>query len=240
MGRPAVASVKGVGMVILAPLGSAGVEAFSWPGKDLIWRTPEGMGVTASPVVSDLDGDGTAEVLLVDRRGDALQVLRRDAQKVYRYSESIPCGRIDLVGAQVLDLDGNGRDDILLFGKDRFWWIPTGRPEMTLKSLGTYDPPKPETRYQALASGDLNGDGQPDLVLLDACASHLVSLIGLNPDGFAQNVLNFPVFESDPHYQGHKGGAQEPREALVVDVTGDGKQDLVLLAHDRLLIYTQK
>ena len=31
----------------------------------------------------------------------------------------------------------------------------------------------------------------------------------------------------------------EPREAIVADVTGDGKKDLLLLVHDRVLIYPQ-
>jgi hypothetical protein len=31
----------------------------------------------------------------------------------------------------------------------------------------------------------------------------------------------------------------EPREVVVADVTGDGKKDLLLLVHDRVLIYPQ-
>jgi hypothetical protein len=32
----------------------------------------------------------------------------------------------------------------------------------------------------------------------------------------------------------------EPREALVSDVTGDGKNDLVVVVHDRILVYPQE
>jgi hypothetical protein len=32
----------------------------------------------------------------------------------------------------------------------------------------------------------------------------------------------------------------EPREALVADVTGDGKNDLIILVHDRILVYPQE
>jgi hypothetical protein len=31
----------------------------------------------------------------------------------------------------------------------------------------------------------------------------------------------------------------QPREGLIVDVTGDGRADLLLLCHDRLLVYPQ-
>ena len=47
------------------------------------------------------------------------------------------------------------------------------------------------------------------------------------------------MFEADPHYQGQEGAAREPREVLVADVTDDGRPDLVLLVHDRLLVYPQ-
>jgi hypothetical protein len=32
----------------------------------------------------------------------------------------------------------------------------------------------------------------------------------------------------------------EPREALVADVTGDHKNDLIILVHDRILVYPQE
>jgi hypothetical protein len=32
----------------------------------------------------------------------------------------------------------------------------------------------------------------------------------------------------------------EPREALVADVTGDGKNDLVVLVHNRILVYPRE
>ena len=32
----------------------------------------------------------------------------------------------------------------------------------------------------------------------------------------------------------------EPREALVTDVTGDKKNDLIVLVHDRILVYPQE
>ena len=52
--------------------------------------------------------------------------------------------------------------------------------------------------------------------------------------------LHFRVFETDAHHQGRKGEALEPREVVVADVTGDGKKDLLLLVHDRVLIYPQQ
>ncbi|GIT31893.1 MAG: hypothetical protein Ct9H300mP1_39390 [Planctomycetaceae bacterium] len=35
------------------------------------------------------------------------------------------------------------------------------------------------------------------------------------------------------------GAGSEPREVLIADVTGDDRPDLVLLVHDRVLVYPQ-
>ena len=47
------------------------------------------------------------------------------------------------------------------------------------------------------------------------------------------------VFE-ERSFRGRRGDQLEPREALIADVTGDGKNDLVLIVHDRILVYPQE
>jgi hypothetical protein len=49
----------------------------------------------------------------------------------------------------------------------------------------------------------------------------------------------WPVFE-ERTFRGRRSELPEPREALIVDVTGDGKNDLVVLVHDRILVYPQE
>ncbi len=47
------------------------------------------------------------------------------------------------------------------------------------------------------------------------------------------------VFEQHT-FRGATAALPEPREALVADVTGDGKKDLIVLVHDRILVYPQE
>ena len=47
------------------------------------------------------------------------------------------------------------------------------------------------------------------------------------------------AFEADPHEQGRDSRFQRPREAMIADLTNDGKSDLILLVHDRVLVYPQ-
>ena len=54
-----------------------------------------------------------------------------------------------------------------------------------------------------------------------------------------QAVSLIDVFEEKSFSGEKRGGAIEPREATIADVTGDGRADLILLVHDRVLIYPQ-
>jgi hypothetical protein len=47
------------------------------------------------------------------------------------------------------------------------------------------------------------------------------------------------VFE-ERTFRSRRNDSMEPREAVVADVTGDGKADLIVLVHDRLLVYPQE
>jgi hypothetical protein len=47
------------------------------------------------------------------------------------------------------------------------------------------------------------------------------------------------VFEAHT-FRGVANALPEPREALVTDVTGIGKNDLVVLVHDRILVYPRQ
>ena len=47
------------------------------------------------------------------------------------------------------------------------------------------------------------------------------------------------VFEQHT-FRGADNALPEPRECVVADVTGDGKNDLIVLVHDRILVYPQE
>ena len=56
--------------------------------------------------------------------------------------------------------------------------------------------------------------------------------------GDLARALYWKLFE-EKNFDGEGGGGLEPREAAIADVTGDGRNDLILLVHDRVLIYPQ-
>ena len=180
------------------------------------------------------------EVLLYDRKGEQFQRLRVNKQGVYEVTDSVNVGRIDVVGAELRAGDKGGNPELFLFGKDRFWWMPLGRGDLTARSVETYTTDLPDINYSDVIAGDLTGDGQPELVALDPDSS-VVEILARDVETKTWvSRLHFKVFETDAHYQGRRGESLEPREAIVADVTGDGKKDLLLLVHDRVLVYPQK
>jgi len=50
--------------------------------------------------------------------------------------------------------------------------------------------------------------------------------------------VQFKVFEAKSLASEERSGS-EPREAVIADVTGDGRADLILLSQDRVLVYPQ-
>ncbi len=180
------------------------------------------------------------EVLLYDRKGEQFQRLRANARGVYEVVDTVPVGRIEVVGAELRPgSKGGAPAELLVWGKDRFWWLPLGTGDFTARTVETYTTDLPGVAYSDVVAGDLTSDGQPELVTLDPERNVVEVLARDEAAKVWVSRLHFRVFETDEHHQDRKGEVLEPREAIIADVTGDGKKDLLLLVHDRVLIYPQ-
>ncbi|MBX6311882.1 MAG: VCBS repeat-containing protein [Isosphaeraceae bacterium] len=184
----------------------------------------------------DTNGDGTPEIALLDKTSRSLLFLdRKDG--VYRLGGSLPVGPLNFQGLHVADLDGDGKDDLLLAGTDKFGVVLTGRKGQRLKTLASYESPRKEAQLADLIPGDLNADGQPDIALIDT-AEHFVEIVTYDSQSSElDRALSFKVFEKKSFR--HRDNMVEPRDLAIGDVDGDGRQDLVLIVHDRVLVYRQ-
>ena len=122
------------------------------------------------------------------------------------------------IGALVVtDLNGDGRPDIAFYGDDKDLEV--------IYNLGTngWSDPKRwhiedgQMTANALAEGDLNGDGRTDLVLLGDNGS--LYFLAQNADHTLAEPQKIP-------YSG------TPKAVQIVDVDGDGKSDLLLVDFD--------
>jgi hypothetical protein len=194
----------------------------------------------SGPILFDLDGDGEDELLAFHAEEAAMQVLARDPSGLYEYRESLALAPLALQRVEARDLGGAAGTRLLFFGKDRFWAIPPVPVDPgSGADRSSFRTDLDDVKYTGFAIGDLNHDGRTDVAALDA-TKHVLELLGPDGDGGWRSELFFSVFEKNPFSRSSRGGPLEPREMLVGDFDDDGRDDLVLLCHDRVLLYPQE
>ncbi len=177
-------------------------------------------------------------IVLYDRKAEQFQLLRPDPNGLYHIVDTTPAGKIDVTGVEVLP----ATNEAFIFGRDRFWWLPLGQRDLSAVTLSTHTTDLPNINYADVIAGDLDNDGQPEVVCVDP-VKNLLEILRRAPDGVRwDSVMHFKVFEVDQHYQGRRGVPLEPRETVIANLTADpkGKKSLLLLVHDRILIYPQQ
>lgn len=184
----------------------------------------------------NLDGQPGNEVVLIDTGIRRLRVLRQE-ENLFRRWREVELGNLQYKSSHIADLNGDGQDDLLLFGRSRFSVLYAGRTDPELREMASFESAIEQTWLADAVAGDLNGDGQADIAMIDT-RSHYVELVNYDRKEGLRHALQFKVFE-EKSFANRNATGSEPREAVIADVTGDGRADLILLAHDRLLLYPQ-
>lgn len=187
--------------------------------------------------VLDLDGESGDEVVLVDTGIKKLRVLRT-TNGLYRGWKEVELGSLRYSSSHVADLNGDGRDDLLLFGQQQFSVLYAGRPESQLKEIASWESDRDNAYPADVIAGDINGDGKVDLTVIDTSIDG-VQLLFYDTETGLESATHFRVFEEKRLVTNSNSRGTEPREGVIVDVTGDGRSDLVILCHDRLIVYPQ-
>ncbi len=196
----------------------------------------------AGAATLNLDNVKGNEIVLVDSGVGRLRVLRRDGS-VYVPWREVEIGAFPFKATHVADLNGDGKDDLLLFGAKQFGVLYTGQSDPKLKQIASFETALERTFFSDVIAGDVNDDGTSDLLIIDT-RSHFIELLKFQPStkeraADLKHALHFKVFEEKSFSSTDERGGSEPRESLIADVTGDGLADLILLIHDRVLLYPQ-
>jgi hypothetical protein len=200
------------------------------------FQAPESHARIVGAAVIDWDGQDEPEVALVDAGVKKLRVLQRQPAGYLPWKE-IDLGELSLLTTAVADVNSDGRPDLLLFGTDQLAVHYSGDLAPRLEDVATFETQLERTFPTDVLAGDLNADGHVDLVMTDT-RSHLLEVVRFRPPSDLRHALYFKVFEEKSFAANDAPGA-EPREGLIADVTGDGRNDLVLLLHDRVVVYPQ-
>ena len=188
----------------------------------------------ASLNLDDQDGD---EIVLVDTGVRKLRVLQKH-DGVYRPWKEVELGSLQFTSTVTGDFNGDGKNDLLLVGAQHFSVLYTGRSDSELKEVASFESDRDDSYPADVIAGDINGDGQVDLSVIDTSIDG-VEILNLDAEKGIREATHFRVFEEKRLVSADKDRGTEPREGIVVDVTADGRQDLILLCHDRLILYPQ-
>jgi len=185
----------------------------------------------------DVDGEPGEEIVLVDSGVKKLRILRRDSM-LFRPWKEVDLGGLRFSGSTVADLNGDGRDDLMLAGTTHFSVLYAGVASADLTEIASFEIDR-ENAYPAdVIIGDINGDSAVDLSVIDTSIDG-IQILRFDASAGIDDVTHFRVFEEKRLVSESTARGTEPREGLAVDVTGDARKDLVLLCHDRLILYPQ-
>jgi len=192
----------------------------------------------------DVDGDGKSEVLLFDAAGGALKIsiFAADKNNVIKHKKTIPIGAYNILDIYKTDFNSDGRTDLLIAAKDKMAVILSGVHDPKLSSVALYKTTVEESDYYAIYAGDVGGDERKEILALEQ-KKHNLEILSLKGNTLKQE-LAFPVFEEREDvfrsFFFRSGKMGEPRDLQVADIDGDGRNDIIMLAHKNILIYRQE
>ncbi len=182
--------------------------------------------------------NAVASLFLLDAERKAVTLSERDTNGIWQVVKTIPLPFTEFNELQPLALGAPSLNSVAFLGLSAVAWMALSGDAWDFTELDGYETPIKDGRLNDVISGDLNQDGRKDLVFLET-AKHYLDLVIFDQGGQLTPASRWQVFE-ERTFRGRSGDATEPREALIVDVTGDGKNDLVVVVHDRILVYPQE
>ena len=178
---------------------------------------------------------GSPTLVMYDRKARDLLVLRRREDGTYTVAQSMPVGNLDLSAMTGLSIGKDERPGLLMADAKKLILLTPSEVAPTLVAQRSYESDVKDAWLADAVVGDLNHDGVRDLAVVDMRKASVEILTTLPGGGYVR-AMRFQVFQGK-RFSEEPDSYGEPREVLIGDVTGDKIDDIILLVHDRLIVY---
>ena len=180
--------------------------------------------------------NATPSLFLFDAEHKQLTLCERDAAGVWQVVKNLD---LPVTSFNSLNAAKIGGDEAVTFaGQNSVAWLPLAGDVWRLVKLDDYDTPIKDGFLNDVISGDLTGSGRKQLIFMETARNYL-DLVLFDKHRKLAPGDRWQVFEQHT-FRGAQNAIPEPRECAVGDVTGDKKNDLIVLVHDRILVYPQE
>jgi len=217
--------------------GSTNKPAWTFKVKEQINGVSSSSRIVGAAALSD--GTNTVPSLfLLDAERKGVTLCRRDAAGVWQAVRTVTLPVSDFTALQAVSLGGTNANAVAFLGLNGVAWLALAGSVWDLQALDEYETPVKDGFLHDVISGELEPGGRKALVFLETGRNYL-DLVAFDPPHRLVPGTRWQVFE-ERTFRNRRSDIAEPREALIGDFTGDGRNDLVVLVHDRILLYPQE
>ena len=174
---------------------------------------------------------------VADRENERIVVINSDDSHEWKEGDSLFVHGYDFGPMFCEDFTGDGTPDIIAISNSGFAIIQIAGERIALHELQSWRSDNERRVQHELAIGDVNADGYSDMVSLDA-GEQMLEIFTFSQDGKMLYATGFKIYES-MIFSGGEPREWQPSQVIITDLTNDDKNDVLLLSHDRLILYKQ-
>ncbi|HEV2692435.1 MAG TPA: VCBS repeat-containing protein [Verrucomicrobiae bacterium] len=203
--------------------------------KDQINGAASDSRITGATVVPN-GKKAVPSLFLLDEEHKQLTLCERDTNGVWQVVKNIELPVASFPSLGTVQLGGTA--SVAFVGQNSVAWQSLAGDVWGLTKLDDYDTTIKDGYLNDLIAGDLLGNGHKQIVFMETAKNYL-DLVQFDANRKLVPGDRWQVFEQHT-FRGAQSAMPEPREAVIADVTGDKKNDLIVLVHDRILVYPQE
>ncbi|CAN5444607.1 hypothetical protein BH09SUM1_BH09SUM1_20210 [soil metagenome] len=191
---------------------------------------------------ASLRSKGSHEIVLLDRGNKCLTIYGRGKEGKEEILSNIDLDDTPYSALRAIDLDNDGKDDLVLIADDRVSVIYSHPFFGGLETIATASTAVEDGGYGVLYTGKFLSGAGTEIAGIEM-KDNLMEFFAPGKDANGAAALNrfyqFDMFDSDNSIarRSNLDAQPEPRDLMAVDLDDDGKNEIVALMHDNLVIY---